>query len=74
MERATFTLEPEAFAFLQQMAGRNRSAYINQLIKAEKQRTLEEHILRANQEEAEDTDYQQELAEWEVTLTDGLGE
>ncbi|MEZ4677336.1 MAG: hypothetical protein R2932_24270 [Caldilineaceae bacterium] len=62
------------FAFLRQMAGTNRSAYINQLIKAEKERLLEARMVSANREEAADIDYQRELAEWNVTLTDGLGE
>lgn len=31
--RATFTLEPDAFAFLKQMGAGNRSAYINALLK-----------------------------------------
>ncbi|MEZ4614362.1 MAG: hypothetical protein R2867_02445 [Caldilineaceae bacterium] len=56
------------------MAGTNRSAYINQLIKAEKERLLEARMVSANREEAADIDYQRELAEWNVTLTDGLGE
>lgn len=74
MERTNLTLDPEAFAFLQQVAGRNRSAYINQLLKAEKKRVLEEQILRANQEEAEDEAYQQDLTAWDDTLLDGLQE
>ena len=66
--RATFTLEAEAFAFLTTAAGNNRSAYINQLLKQEKQRQLEAALVQANQEEAENTAYQDELADWEKTL------
>lgn len=71
-ERATFTLEDEAFAFLKATAGKNRSAYINRLLKEEKQRKLEAAILQANQEEAENTTYQEELSVWEEALCDGL--
>ena len=71
-QRATFTLEAEAFAFLKAVAGNNRSAYINRLLKEEKQRQLEEAILQANQEEAEDPSYQEELSAWDETLGDGL--
>jgi predicted CopG family antitoxin len=70
--RATFTIEDEAYAFLMQEGGENRSAYINQLLKREKQRTLEEAILKANQEEADDPEYQKELSMWDETLSDGL--
>ena len=72
MHRATITLDNEAFAFLESFAGSNRSAFINQLIKKEKRRRLQEAIRKANVEEAADTSYQKELSEWESTSDDGL--
>lgn len=71
-QRATISLDEDAFTFLNEIAGHNRSAYINDLLKREKRRLLEEEILRANQEEAHDMDYQEELSNWDVTLLDGL--
>jgi antitoxin CcdA len=70
--RATITLDDDAYAFLEASAGDNRSAYINKLLKEEKRRVLEKQIMRANQEEASDLAYQQELMDWDVTLSDGL--
>ena len=70
-ERVTITLDKEAYEFLERNANGNRSAYISNILKAEKQRIIAEKILQANQEEAEDS-YQQQLADWEITLTDGL--
>jgi len=70
--RATFTLEDEAFDFLQQVGSENKSAYVNHLLLEEKRRHLKQAILRANLEEAEDEDYQEELAVWDDTLADGL--
>ena len=70
--RATFTLEPEAMAFLQQVGGKNRSGYINELLKRERKRTLEKALLQSNREEASDTTYQEELAAWDTRLEDGL--
>ena len=70
--RATITLDDDAYAFLEASANGNRSAYINNLLKEEKQRVLEQQIMRANQEEAEDLAYQEELMNWEITLSDGL--
>lgn len=70
--RTTITLDDEIFAFLNHVAGDNRSAYINQLLKQERNNLLKQALLKANQEEAEDTDYQEELQIWESTLSDGL--
>jgi hypothetical protein len=70
--RATFTLDDDAFAFLKAAAGRNRSAYINRLLKEEQRRALTHTIARANREEAEDEAYQAELAAWDAALLDGL--
>jgi hypothetical protein len=71
-ERATFSLEEENFAFLARVGGKNKSAYINDLLRREKKKILAECILQANKEEAEDLDYQEELSAWDETLSDGL--
>jgi hypothetical protein len=71
MTRATFSLEVDNFDFLNEVGGKNKSAYINGLLTRAKQKFLEDQILKANREEASD-DYQEELAEWDVTLNDGL--
>ncbi len=70
--RTTITLDDEIHAFLNHVAGDNRSAYINQLLKQERNNFLKQALLKANQEEAEDADYQAELQIWESTLSDGL--
>jgi len=70
--RATITLDDESFAFLNNIAGDNRSAYINELLKQERKNYLKQTLLKANQEEAQDSDYQKELKEWDTTLSDGL--
>ncbi len=70
--RATFSLEDEAFEFLKRVGGDNKSAFVNQLLLEKKRRTLKRAIVKANQEEAEDAAYQEELAAWDTTLADGL--
>jgi len=70
--RTTITLDDDSFAFLNSIAGDNRSAYINQLLKQARKNSLREALLTANQEEAEDADYQEELKTWDRTLSDGL--
>lgn len=68
-ERVTFTLDDDAFAFLNSAAGADHSAYINQLLKAEKHRVMKRKLQQANQEEAQDAEYQAELSAWETTLS-----
>ena len=70
--RTTITLDDDIFAFLNQVAGDNRSAYINQLLQQERNNFLKLTLIKANREEAENMDYQEELQAWESTLTDGL--
>ncbi|HRN81366.1 MAG TPA: CopG family transcriptional regulator [Nitrosomonas europaea] len=70
--RVTITLDAETFAFLNDVAGSNRSAYVNQLLKQDRKNFLQAALRKANQEEAEDTNYQEELQAWESTLSDGL--
>ncbi len=72
IERATFSLEIENLTFLNEVGGGNKSAYINELLKQEKQKILEKALLIANQEEANDSDYQDELLAWDTTLSDGI--
>lgn len=70
--RVTITLDEETFTFLNDVASSNRSAYVNQLLKQERRNFLQAALRKANQEEAEDTNYQEELQIWESTLSDGL--
>jgi antitoxin CcdA len=70
--RTTITLDDEVYLFLNDVAGDNRSAYINELLKQERKNFLKQALIKANQEEAADLDYQEELQAWENTLSDGL--
>lgn len=70
--RTTITLDDESFIFLNSIAGENRSAYINELLKQERMNHLKQALLKANQEEAADSEYQDELKEWGTALSDGL--
>jgi antitoxin CcdA len=70
--RTTITLDDEVYLFLNDIAGDNRSAYINELLKQERKNFLKQALIKANQEEAADLDYREELQAWENTLSDGL--
>ena len=66
--RATFTLDEDVYAFLKSAAGKNRSAFVNQILKDAQRR----YLAAANEEEAADQQYQQAFTEWDTTLLDGL--
>ena len=70
--RTTITLDDESFIFLNSIADENRSAYINELLKQERMNHLKQALLKANQEEAADSEYHDELKEWDTALSDGL--
>lgn len=70
--RATITLDEEAYKFLMSTAKDNRSGFINELLKREKDRALSKALIAANQEEANDVDYQEELSIWDETMDDGI--
>lgn len=70
--QTTITLDDEIFSFLNDIAGDNHSAYINALLKQNRDNFLKQTFIKANREESEDSDYQEELQVWESTLSDGL--
>ncbi len=72
--RATISFDDDNFQFLKKRAGKSRSAFINQLLREERQRQLAAALLRANQEEAEDPDYGAEWSAWDAALADGLND
>lgn len=72
--RATFTITDENQAFLAKLPRRKRSAYINVLLDQNRQKVLEEEIVRANLEEAEDQEYREEFKIWDSTVLDGLSD
>lgn len=70
--RTTITLDNEAYRFLMSAAKENRSGFINELLKKEKDRALSKALIAANKEEANDVEYQNELAVWDETMGDGI--
>jgi len=70
--RTTITLVDDSFAFLNRVVGDNRSVYIIQLSKQACKILGEKLLFKANQEEAQDADYQEELKKWESALSVGL--
>jgi len=71
--RTSITLEEQTYQFLMSSGIENKSSYINDLIKKDQQKSLENAIMNANAEESDYLDHH-EIHDWDETLSDGLGE
>jgi hypothetical protein len=69
--RATITLDDDVYLYLMTYAGKNKSGFINSILRNVQQATLAQQLLQANTEEANDTQYQQDCLLWDNTLLDG---
>lgn len=69
--RTSITLEEQTYQFLMKSGIENKSAYINDLLKREQEKSLAEKIAMANAEEAEYLS-QNYMDDWDETLSDGL--
>ncbi len=71
-QKIALTLDKELVAFLDSVAQGNRSDYLNTLIAQHRQQFLEAKLIAALQEDAIDPDYQQEIADWDSVVADGI--
>ena len=71
-KRLTISIDEEVYDYLEHAAGDNRSAFINELLRQHHLAKMKARMIQGLQEDAQDTDYQQEIAEWDITLADGL--
>jgi len=72
MKKITIRLNDRYHTFLNSTTGSNHSVYINELLNKERMKSFREALLAANIEEAENTDYQKLLSDWNTTIQDGL--
>jgi antitoxin CcdA len=70
--RTSIILDDLAYDFLKQEAGKNASAYINNILLQKKQAQLAQQIARSNLEEANNLEYQQQLEEFDNLISDNL--
>lgn len=71
--KITINIDDRALEFLKQVTS-NRSAYINQLLLEKEQEQLEKELRQAYRKQNYDTEFQQSIKDWDVTVGDGLGE
>lgn len=72
MVKVTITLEDDILRFVDKQANGNRSGYINALLAEQRRRTLEVEMIAALKQDAEDPEYQAEIAAWDSVVGDGI--
>ena len=72
MIKVTITLEEDVLQFIDQQAQGDRSGYINALLTEHRRRILEAQMIAALKQDAEDSEYQAEIAAWDNVVGDGI--
>ncbi|MCL6754084.1 CopG family transcriptional regulator [Nostoc sp. CCCryo 231-06] len=72
MLKVIITLEEDILRFVDQYAEGNRSAYINTLLAEHRRRILAAEMIAALKQDAEDPEYQTEIAAWDSVVGDGI--
>jgi len=67
----SITLDDEMLRFID-MRSSDRSRFIKDLLLAEKRRVFLKELESAYKEQANDPEFQEEIAIWDVTIGDGL--
>ncbi|MBW4605625.1 MAG: CopG family transcriptional regulator [Calothrix sp. FI2-JRJ7] len=76
-KKVTITLDEDILAFIDKRAANNketsnRSRYINDVLSQHRRKVLEAEIIAALTEDANDPEYQEEIALWDCVAPDGI--
>jgi hypothetical protein len=71
-QKIAVTLDEELVAFLDAQANGNRSDYLNTLLAQQRKQCREAELIAALKHDAEDPDYQAEVAAWDSVVGDGI--
>lgn len=71
-KRLTISIDDEVYDYLEHAAGDNRSAFINELLRQHHLAEMKARMVRGLQEDAQDPEYQEEIAAWDAAVSDGL--
>ncbi|NET00503.1 MAG: hypothetical protein F6K62_20480 [Sphaerospermopsis sp. SIO1G2] len=70
-KKVSITLDDEVVDFIDQLTS-NRSSFINNILRQEKRRIFMKELEDAYKDQANDSELQQEISVWDVTVGDGL--
>ena len=76
-KKVTITLDEDILTFIDKQAANNgetsnRSGYINDVLCQHRRTVLEAEMIAALQEDANDPEYQKEIALWDCVAGDGI--
>lgn len=71
-QKIAITLDAELIAFLDGQAEGNRSEYLNTLLTQQRRQQREIELIDALKQDAEDSEYQSEVAVWDSVVGDGI--
>ncbi|MEA5507437.1 CopG family transcriptional regulator [Halotia wernerae UHCC 0503] len=76
-KKVTITLDEDILAFIDKRGANNgetpnRSGYINDVLSQHRRTVLEAEMIAALQEDANDPEYQKEIALWDCVAGDGI--
>jgi metal-responsive CopG/Arc/MetJ family transcriptional regulator len=71
-QKIAITLDKELVVFLDEVAQRNRSEYLNKLLVQHRQQIIETQLIEALKSDVEDAEYQQEIKLWDEVVGDGI--
>jgi Arc/MetJ-type ribon-helix-helix transcriptional regulator len=77
VKKVTITLDDDVLAFIDRQAAStgdtpNRSGYVNSVLAKHRRAILKAEMIAALKEDAEDTEYQAEIAAWDCVAADGI--
>ena len=72
MVKVTITLEEDILQFIDRQGQGNRSGYINALLSEHPRRLLKAEMIASLKQDAEDPEYQAEIAAWDNVVGDGI--
>ncbi|GAB4306760.1 MAG: hypothetical protein Fur0025_48680 [Oscillatoriaceae cyanobacterium] len=70
-KKISITLDDEILDFVDGKA-KNRSNFINRVLREEKKRILMQELAAAYQEQANDEEFRHEVSVWDITAGDGI--
>lgn len=72
MQKITINLEDDILKFIDSQLKDNRSTYINAVLKEHRRCRLESQMIRSLQKDAQNSEYQGEIAAWDNVVGDGI--
>lgn len=72
--KKTVSLQPDVWEYISSQANDNASAFINEAVRSYRRRQLREAMIEGYRAMASDPRLAEDLASWDTTLQDGLGD